>query len=469
MQTDIDEGDFLSWDDEELDNGQHEKEAQWNRFVELVVQGNVIPVIGPDFLINHPVNPHRQLINFFAGDMARRTGRARNDHGNFKSFSQLINDDDWLRLRKPDDIYFFINKVLGKKSWVPSPLLMKFLGTKMFPFVITTSFTGVAERAMKEIWGADKVKVLEFNNDPNHDKRKGLGDIYDERELHEPTVFYMFGKYGSQPHRYVVDDFDMMKFCQKWLSDDGVPRTLTDCIRNRYLLFLGTDYSDWLFRFIWFSMRYSNRNNTSLNDREESLFIGNGIEPSLEQFLNRLQIDVQSDPESAIGDIVSHIDNWIANEPRQTEYVYDVFLSYARSDKAVAEKLYNALKSEGLNVWMDTKGGISKWEDWRSKMLESITKCRLFVPIISKSIEGELSEREYKSEWREANDISKLRIGKPFICPVVENGFDFYDKGNDLPLSFLKINAATYDEKSDWGLIARELSDKVAGLKTEEG
>jgi hypothetical protein len=103
----------------------------------------------------------------------------------------------------------------------PSQLLMRLLGSKRFPFVITTSFTPVVEDAMREIWGNDRLRVMKFTNDPSHNS-----DISTRSDISKPTVYYMFGKVCSSEKKYVVTDYDMLSFCRSWLSSAERPQNL---------------------------------------------------------------------------------------------------------------------------------------------------------------------------------------------------------------------------------------------------
>ena len=67
--------------------------------------------------------------------------------------------------------------------------------------------------------------------------------------------------------------------------------------KNRYLLILGNNYSDWLFRFIWYSMR------STTETMRSSMMVHDAIEPSLRRFLDRLQTFIGKDPEYVISEI----------------------------------------------------------------------------------------------------------------------------------------------------------------------
>ncbi len=206
----------------------------------------------------------------------------------------------------PDFIYPLISEVLlqliEQRTLQPSHLLMKLLKTRLFPFVITTSFSPVTEEAMREAWGGEQVRVLQYRNDSKRDLTVGIGDISCEAEMLQPTVYYMFGKCSAEPHRFVVSDLDMMDFCKSWLAGGNkVPRMLTEVLKKKYLLVLGNNYSDWLFRFVWYSLR-----NTP-DMMRNSMIVNSSLEPTLVNFLEQLQTFIKNDPATIIHEIVDRI------------------------------------------------------------------------------------------------------------------------------------------------------------------
>ena len=59
-----------------------------------------------------------------------------------------------------------------------------------------------------------------------------------------------------------------------------------------------------------------------------------------------------------------------------------VFISYAREDANHAEKLYNNLKSYGLNPWRD-KNAIKPGQNWKIAIRKAIKDSRYFIPLFS--------------------------------------------------------------------------------------
>lgn len=60
-----------------------------------------------------------------------------------------------------------------------------------------------------------------------------------------------------------------------------------------------------------------------------------------------------------------------------------VFVSYAREDTASAQRVAEALRSGGVEAWLDQEGGLVGGDASDRKIREQINGCALFVPIIS--------------------------------------------------------------------------------------
>ena len=441
------------------------EESAWEELYLQIEKGNVIPVIGPDFLTERrdEKNLHQRLII----PLAKWAG-VESSPG---SFSQLLYDRKFRAKledsnKKKDYIYALLDQLLSKVQETPYPPLMRLFMTKRFPFVITTSFTPIVERCMKEVWGKNAVRVLQFNNDSQRSMKVGFGDITDENDLLTPTVFYLFGKVSREPHRYVVTDMDMMDFCRTWLSGNGIPRNIATAIRKRYLLFLGGSYTDWLFRFIWFSMRQA-----AIESQRSSLFVlpENNLEEgdSFEAFLERLETYTLHNPDYVVDRIEQHVAG-LDKQKNKTQSDSYVFLSYSRRDYHLAKSLRDSLELKGVKVWWD-KDTIPQGERWEQAIENGISHCELFIPLLTENIEREyLEEHEYRREWLLAEKRQVKMGGRPFIIPVAQQSFDLYNTHTQLPNAFKEMNALIFTSPDETdGLaesIARELN-KVMDLK----
>jgi TolB-like protein/Flp pilus assembly protein TadD len=95
-----------------------------------------------------------------------------------------------------------------------------------------------------------------------------------------------------------------------------------------------------------------------------------------------------------------------------------VFLSYASEDAPAAQRIAEALRSAGIEVWFDReelRGG----DAWDQKIRQQIRDCRLFVPIISAHSEARL-EGYFRREWKLACDrTDDMASEVAFLVPVV--------------------------------------------------
>jgi adenylate cyclase len=95
-----------------------------------------------------------------------------------------------------------------------------------------------------------------------------------------------------------------------------------------------------------------------------------------------------------------------------------VFLSYASEDTTAAQRLAEALRAAGVEVWFDReelRGG----DAWDRRIREQIRDCRLFIPMISAHTEVR-SEGYFRREWRLAVErAGDMAEDQPFLMPVV--------------------------------------------------
>ncbi|MFM8620181.1 MAG: TIR domain-containing protein, partial [Opitutaceae bacterium] len=112
-----------------------------------------------------------------------------------------------------------------------------------------------------------------------------------------------------------------------------------------------------------------------------------------------------------------------------------VFLSYAREDGAAVQRIADALRAFGIEVWFDQnelRGG----DTWDQKIRSQIRTCALFVPIVSAQTEAR-SEGYFRREWRLAVDRTHdMAANRAFIVPVVID--DTREAGAAVPEEFMR-------------------------------
>ncbi len=439
---------------------ENEEDAVFNALAGKIIDGAVVPVIGPGVLSNGH-NLHKELISFLA-KVFKVTSCPQ-------SFSELVCDENYLNKngRDSNSIYPLINKIFAPSSpkQKPSELLRNLMQSKLFPFVITTSFTPVVEDVMREVWG-DDLRVLKFNNNPSEND-----DIGGEIDMFRPTLYYMFGRAGDvRAHRCVVTDQDMLEFCSSWLDESKRPNRLVNMLKNKFLLMLGTDYTDWLFRFIWFSIRKEREKKGEKND----MIARSEFEDSFVHFMQSHETYImKQDPARVVDNMLEVMQRLYRSdgklERKLMDRVFtktsapmenaDVFISYSRSDADFVEALYEALSRRGVNAWYDrtdlTKGG-----KFMEEIKRAIQTARYFVPVLSHHVAREKNEPHvYRTEWDVACQVA-TSLGRDYIIPVSEEKFDFYN--SSIPEKIQAHNALTFLTIDDADRLAEEIARKIA-------
>ena len=113
-----------------------------------------------------------------------------------------------------------------------------------------------------------------------------------------------------------------------------------------------------------------------------------------------------------------------------------IFLSYASQDAEAAQRICEALRAAGLEVWLDQselRGG----DAWDASIRRQIKECALFVPVISANTQSR-DEGYFRLEWKLAVDRSQLMAdSRPFLLPVVIDAT--LDANALVPAKFLDV------------------------------
>ena len=411
-------------------------EPLWDKLIQQIIDGNVIPVIGADLLTDDNDNPHQAIVDFLANGFKVESKPS--------SFSELVYDPKYKNENKKDSIYYQVNRILGNAGFKPSLRLKRLLSIRQFPFVITTSFTPIVEQTMKEIW-KDELRVMRFNNNPSENN-----DIKNGTDLRKPTIYYMFGKVGEGAHKYVLTDTDMLDYVSAWLSNDNKarPKNLCNELKEKYLLMLGNNYSNWLFRFIWFSMRKP--------DLGHGMIAHDKLDESLLHFLDRAETFTKRNTSDVIDQIITRLDKKL-KENEETKFDspkenMDVFISYSRSDGEIAEKLYETLTAQGKRVWYD-RNNLTAGGNFMDEIRKAIRTAKYFVPIFSNNVTKEKGDSHvYRNEWDTAIEVA-ISMGRTYIIPLAEEGFDFYKSA--IPEKMQQHNAISFS-RTDFPYIDKD-------------
>lgn len=436
-------------------------EKNWSILFEQIVKGHVIPVIGPEMVRIGEKSSAQFLIDAFAGLCGIGEGK-------MTTFSQLVYDKRF-KDKELGDIHDLLTLNLnsaGNAEYFDkeedNALLLSLLSLPYFPFVITTTFDPIVENMMRRIHG-DRLRVMTFRNDAGKND-----DIMNGEETCQPTLYYMFGKADGKAGSFVVTAEDLLKFSRSWMqpndsSGNVKPSRLSNVLANRYLLVLGYDYQDWLFRFFWYAMK-----SDAFGEEQGGMLAHSRQDSDLIAFLtNQAKAFSQVEPNMEL--LVERICKGVAeaektmkpNEAALNQVPVegtDVFLSYSRGDSALVEELYKTLTERGLNVWYDRQS-LHKGQDFMRQIENAVKNSTFFVPVLTNTIIRQAGkEHPYRLEWKYAVEHIQLIGGIPYCFPFFEKGFDMDDLVADIPADLKRHDA--YDFTTlNYKKKAEELAD----------
>lgn len=442
-----------------------EKE-NWQILFDQIVKGNVIPVIGPEIVELGGKTSTQTIINAFADACGI-------EEDGVNSFSQLIHHERFMNEFRGEEIHSLLNENIGNivdsySNKEDNTLLRKFLSIPYFPFVITTLCDPIIEKVMREIHG-EELLVKCFRNDPNKND-----DILNGDATKTPTIYYMFGKADGESDSFVVTDTDILKFSRTWMlpksiDSDAKPSFLSNVLSNHYLLVVGNNYQDWLFRFIWYALKDDGfgAEKTKKSANKEIIMPGGMYthpdkDKKLIDFLNHVNTFTQ--PGLELTDFVNRIIKGVkaAEEEKRSleakdkydvgntvpKMGTDVFISYSHGDKRIVQELHRILVDKGLHVWYD-KNSLHKGQDFMKQIRAAIKNSTFFVPVLTDTIIKQANEEHpYRLEWKCAVEHINLIGGNPYCFPFFEEGFNMDDLVADVPDDLKRHDAFSFNDNN---------------------
>ena len=113
-----------------------------------------------------------------------------------------------------------------------------------------------------------------------------------------------------------------------------------------------------------------------------------------------------------------------------------VFLSYASEDAGAAARIAEALKSAGIEVWVD-RSELRGGDAWDQEIRAQIHDCALFIPIVSANTRSR-PEGYFRFEWDLADQRThRIARDRAFIVPVCPDNTP--DSAGDVPDSFKRV------------------------------
>ncbi len=414
--------------------------------------GMVVPVIGPDLLQVEVSGRKVGLYAYVAEELARELNiKVEPLNGGGLSIDDVVGQ----YCAKGEPLYVMypiVKKIMNTLEAEPPEALRQLARVRHFRLFVTTTFDSFMQQALDEVYAPPERAWEPYTPcvPYAHNQSNDLPVAIDELET--PFVYQLFGAVTSRQNDYVLYDEDILEFMCSLQSHGKRPPNLFDALRQRHLLLIGHNFSDWLARFFlrtaccerpsdlrfmqfvvdkrmaqdhdftMFLGRYSKR--TKLvrttppeefverlcaryfemyaEENEEATRTASG--PAAERLLAEVRGDVEGRTKTP------------KTEPAKPK-LGPVFISYASEDRQHAVNVHEALKEAGIAAWLD-KNRLEGGMDYEDEIKRHIEGSKLFIPVLSKNTQ-QRGYRFFKKEWSWAIDKGAgFTDDEPFIIPI---------------------------------------------------
>ena len=378
----------------------------WDLLLDAIEKERVVPIIGNEFLYveDKSTQSNMRVDDYLLAKLAERFD-IQNTDVDFTLISDTIDDENLKNRRtrfigNQTDIYFEIDNILRNSRIKCQSEIIDFLSINKFPLILSTSYISGLEPKLQALYGDIDVRVYE---------RSARSDIGNALSTTKPTLFYLFGRANRIKKTFMVTEDDLLDYLHLWHNVETRPLKISDYLKDKFLLVLGCNYPNWLFRFFWHSIRnftispnsYEMQGVVALEDIES--------DNELTKFLSRIQTQVFVNSNRFIEEFMQRWNN------RDTK---DSLQSDSSNVRNIAERLRNL----GAEVWLDENK--LEWSDMYETIIEEkITKAKRFIPIISQTT-TKPGRRFYRREWAMAIREMDYRYGMPFFAPIVIDNSD---------------------------------------------
>ena len=397
----------------------------WDDLLSYIEERRVIPIIGPELLQVSTDQGPRQLYDWAAEKLAARL----NVDTTLLPKPYTLNDVVcwFLSARgRREEAYVRLRAILREANFEPPQALRRLACITDFDVFVTTTFDSLLEQAvnLERFGGAPSTEVIAYA--PNR-----VADLPSERDrLQRPVVYHLFGRLSASP-TYVITDEDILEFICALQSEHLVPEKLFHELEHNHLLFIGSNFSNWLARLF---LRMAKRQRLSDPRDVGEVFADDHSsgDDRLMSFLQQVSVRtrVYTGAERFVDELFAR---WqarrkpanIASLPSGSRFLPParempdnaVFISYAREDLAAVQQIKAGLEAAGVTTWFDLDR-LEVGDDYDRKIQRNIARCSYFIPVVSANTQRR-QEGYFRREWSYAIDRSRnMADGALFVLPV---------------------------------------------------
>lgn len=455
-------------------------EDRWNGLLDSIELGKVVPIVGRKLSLVKvdgaaPIPVLRAAVQALARDLG--IGPLPEKTTLAELYLRMAEVPDF----EIDTFHPKLRRVL--KSFQPElDPLRKLAEISHFRLFLCTAFDGYLDLAVREVRGSMGEPVTTCTFAPGHENPQR--PIVRAGEV---CVYNLLGGHDTYPS-WAVTMEEMVEFVLGLHGEKYRPDQLFAALKDRHLLAIGCQIPDWLGRFFLRALR-----DGRISEQKGSNHLVEDVadaDAALGSYLQMFSKKSMVVPGNAVAFVDELNKRWKSRfgdgtgtgfgtgsgagtgtassaqrlaDSARSERPAKVFLSYAHGDGPEAQRLYDYLCGQGIDVWKDdSRDALAKGANWDHEIRRQIADCACFVPVISRRT-NEASESYFWEEWNLALKRSARMnvLERRFIFPVL------CERDVDLPKQFEDSQWTLLSDNADCAALARSLREEQRRMRKD--
>ena len=362
------------------------REVLWNSLVEGLQSGKCVLVLGPDIAAAGTVAPAgappASARDAFCDNLAAQLREENIAVGEMALFgvAQQYEDTPAFQSVKLKNI---AAKFFRELALAPGALHAE-LARVPFPLVMTTCHDGLFQKALASADKPAATYAYHYRGEP-----RDIRELEEPPACDRPVVYHLFGN-SANPDSLVLTENDLLDFFRNLISArPKLPDSLKSHLRDKTFLFVGFGIRHWYIRFLLKlliraldlsagAVALESLGEMDPREREQTvLFYRRGT---------RVEV-VEIDALTFVREINERLQKsggFLGQTQRRIRRA-QIFISYERSDGAVAERVHRALSGDLFEPTLDSHF-LSGGDDWNQALEDRIRGCDYFVVLNSESL-----------------------------------------------------------------------------------
>ena len=395
---------------------------RWRRLLRDIHAGQVLPVIGPELItITLPEKGKMSLSRHLAEQLAERL----NVTLPFEQETSLSTVTcAWLLDGGASiDVYDELRDLVDHLDAPPCQALLDLASISDFSLYISTTFDPLMGQALKQMrpgFLPDRNSMDFHPNDPR--------DLPDPKNMPKPFLYHILGTHDTYPDFVVWEEDHIEYLCGLLRAQDNL-RVLSDYLRNKDLLFIGSPFADWVVRLFLRMAKSKRLFETRVQGRQDYV----ADKPShiarptiffFERQVGSTRI-IAGDPSAFIAELAEKwrenygvvkrgddiLQRMAEDMPRDS-----VFISYSRDDQVAAVEMAAGLLAAQVPVWLD-RGRLAAGENYERSLEHAVKNdASFFISLISRATEADPNRFVHRERvWAAQRHVD----GFVFYIPVL--------------------------------------------------